>query len=201
MITVHIESADFQKQIGALLQATQRPRPLLQAAARSVVRDLQRHFREREKTPNKLGGKRTHWWARVARSTAVAEVTDARAVVSISEPGIGLQVSGGMVRPVEAKALTIPIHAEAYGRRAKTVELLTGMKLFRVKPKGSPHTFLARSLGDDTIRLLYVLKKVARIPADPNALPPRATLEWGAVEQAAAVLRRMLRPGQPAPLA
>jgi hypothetical protein len=196
MITVHLESVELTRTLAGLTRLSQRPRSLLQAAARALRRDLQRHFRDRDRTPNKLGGQRTHWWARVARSTQIASVTDTQAVVSISEPGIGIKVTGGVIRPVEAGALTIPIHPEAHGRRAKTVELITGHKLFRVRPKGSPHTFLARSLGDDTIRLLYVLKQSARVPADPQALPDRAALERGAVAAAADQLRSEVRRAQ-----
>lgn len=201
MISVHLESEEFKASLGRIIQAAKRPKPILQAAARVIRRLLQRHFREREKTPNALGGRRTHWWAAASRATQIASVTDTEAVVSISQPGMALKVYGGVVRPVQAKALTIPIHAEAYGRRARTVELLTGMKLFKVKPKGSKNTFLARSTGDDQIRLLYLLASSAKVRPDPNALPNRSQMEREALAAAEAQLLRAMDRSAPQPLA
>lgn len=189
MITLRIESAAFERSMRGLLQASKRPRSLLEAAARSVRRVVIRHFRARDKQGNALGGRRTHWWARVARSTHLGSVTDRQAIISISEPGIGLRVYGGTVTPKVARALTIPIHPEAYGRRAGAIESITGMKVWRFTPRKGGPTFLARSLGDDTIRLLYVLKRSATHAPDPNALPPDATMAGAAISAAQAQLR------------
>lgn len=193
MITVRVESTELNQTLERILRLSQRPRSILQAAARSVRRDLQRHFRQRDRKPNALGGRRTHWWAAVARSTQIASVTDKQAVVSISEPGIGIKVTGGIIRPVEAKALTIPLHPEAYGRRAKTVELSTGIPLFRYRPKKGGPTFLAQALNDDQIRIMYVLKSLARVKPDPSALPDQATMERNAAQAAEAQLASEIR--------
>lgn len=184
MIKLHVDSDQLTSTIHGLLAVARRPRAILQAAARSIRRDLQRHFRVREQTPNAMGGQRTHWWARVSRSTQIASVDDHQAVVSISEPGIALKVYGGTVRPVEKRALTIPIHPEAYGRRADTVESITGRKLWRFQPKKTGPAFLARSLGDDQIRLLYVLKASVTMRPDPDALPSVAAMEQSALKAA-----------------
>lgn len=189
MITLRIESAAFERSMRGLLQTSKRPRSLLQAAARSVRRAVIRHFRARDKQGNTLGGRRTHWWARVARSTHLGSVTDRQAIISISEPGIGLKVYGGTVTPKVARALTIPIHPEAYGRRAGTIEAMTGMQVWRFTPRKGGPTFLARSLGDDTIRLLYVLKRSATHRPDPNALPPAAAMAGAAISAAKAQLQ------------
>lgn len=192
MITVRVESEELTRSLTRIIGLTQRPRSILQAAARSVRRDLQRHFRQRDRQANALGGRRTHWWARVAQSTQIASVTDQQAVVSISEPGIGMKVTGGVIRPVEAKALTIPLHPEAYGRRAKTVEMVTGLPLWRYRPKKGGPTFLAQTLNDDQIRIMYVLKSMARVKADPNALPDQATMDRNAAQAAEAQLKAEL---------
>lgn len=189
MITIHMRSGELRNQLEWLRRNAERPRGIMQAAARAVRRDLQRHFRDRDKQPNALGGKRTHWWAKVARATNISTVTDTQATITISEPGLGLKVTGGTIRPIAAKALTIPVHQEAYGRRAATVEMITGWKLFVVRVGKAKATFLARSTGDDKLRLLYLLAKSATIKADPAALPDRLKLEDVALKAAEAQLR------------
>lgn len=49
--------------------------------------------------------------------------------------GLRLQQYGGVIRPVEKKALTIPVTADARGRTARQFEQATGKKLFVVKGK------------------------------------------------------------------
>lgn len=185
MILVKLDSAGFRAALQQLLARAQRPRTLLEAAARSVRRTLVRHFSLRDLQQNRLGGDRTHWWGAVARSTHVGSVTDRQATITISHRGIGLKVYGGTVVPREAQALTIPIHAEAHGRRAATLEMLTGTKLFRLQPKKGGPVFLVRTLGDGTLRFLYVLKTMARFSADPRALPERTAMETAATTAAA----------------
>jgi len=193
MITIHLQSGQLTVALNNLARLSERPRSLLQAAARAVRRDLQRHFRDRDKQPNALGGKRTHWWSQVARATNISDVTDTQATISISEPGLGIKISGGTIYAKEAGALTIPIHKEAYGRRAKTVEMVTGHKLFVVRIGKMKAAFLARSTGDDKLRLLYLLKKSVRVPADPDALPDRDRLEQAAFDAAEAQLKTEIR--------
>ena len=49
--------------------------------------------------------------------------------------GLRLQQYGQVIKPVEKKALTIPVTAEARGRTAKMFEQATGHKLFVVKKR------------------------------------------------------------------
>lgn len=194
MITVRLDSAKFAAGMSKVVSLVEHPRSVTEAAARSVRRDLQRHFRVRDQQANALGGRRTHWWSNVARSTQIASVDDQQAVIHIGERGIALKVYGGAVRPVKAKALTIPIHAEAHGRRARTVELITGQKLWRFQPRKGGPTFLVRTMGDDKLRLLYVLKSSATMKPDPQALPDQAVVDanalFAAEKQASSILRR-----------
>lgn len=193
VIKYHLYSDQLTTQLNQLLRISKRPRELMQASARAVRRDLQRHFRERDKAPNALGGKRTHWWAQVANSTQLGEVTDTQATVVISEPGLQTKIIGGTIYAKAAGALTIPIHPEAHGRRAKTVEMVTGTKLWRFTPRKGGPTFLARGLGDGKIRLLYVLKKSVLIPRDPQAMPDRQKLESSAATAAQDQLTSQVR--------
>lgn len=68
--------------------------------------------------PNKLGGKRTNFWAQCARSTSFVLVPEG-ALVSINQIGFRQRLEGGTISPRNAKFLTIPAIAEAYGKRAR----------------------------------------------------------------------------------
>jgi len=67
--------------------------------------------------PNRLGGKRTHYFARVAKSTSY-EAKPGEVTVSVNEVGIRQRIKGGPIEAQRSKYLTIPAIAEAYGRRA-----------------------------------------------------------------------------------
>ncbi|MBX3747327.1 MAG: hypothetical protein KF833_18615 [Verrucomicrobiae bacterium] len=202
MITIHVESAQMNRRLGELQRLTQRPRSLMQAAARAVRSDLLQHFRVRDRTPNALGGERTHFWAEVARSTQIGRVEPNWASVVIGDRRFALRVFGGTVVPKARKALTIPVHPEAHGKTAGEVEMAGGRKLFVWRPKGRLGAFLARSLGDQ-LQVLYALKQSAQHPPDPAAMPPRGQLEASAIRAAERQLESEIRRQSlgPAPLA
>jgi hypothetical protein len=193
VITVHLESGQLTVALNRLLAVTNRPRTVMQAAARGLRKTLVQHFAVRDRSPNKLGGKRTHFWAEVAKATQVTSVEDRQAVVTIGDRRFSLHFHGGTVLPKAARSLTIPIHPEAYGKRAGEVQMATGMKVWIFRPKGRLQAFLARSTGDDRIRLLYVLKSSAHVPADPAALPPREAMEAAALAAAEGQVRADVR--------
>ncbi|HNQ90830.1 MAG TPA: hypothetical protein PKM73_19625 [Verrucomicrobiota bacterium] len=213
MLTVHIDSGAMKVAMNDLARLSERPRSILQAAARSVVRSLQDHFRDRDqKSSNRLGGHRTHWWASVARSTQIASIDDTQAVVSISEPGFGLKVGGGTIRPKLAKWLAIPATAEAHGRRPKTYTMTTGIGL-RFVPAGSGKAMLVQAEGtligpkrkgkhtkgrEVGGLVVYWLRKSVTQSKDPNALPDRDKLEHSALDAAEAQLRSIAQRNQSA---
>lgn len=92
---------------------------LKHAAGRGVRRLLMSHLGGLDASrPNKLGGKRTHFYADAARNTSY-EITPEGADVHIHQPGIALHYYGGVIKPTGGrKFLTIPVDPEAHGRRA-----------------------------------------------------------------------------------
>jgi len=68
--------------------------------------------------PNRLGGSRTHYYARAAASTR-ADTTPGMVAIRIQQIGLRLHYYGGVVTPKIAKLLTIPATAEAHGKRAR----------------------------------------------------------------------------------
>ena len=89
------------------------------AAGRGVRRLLMDHLGGLDASrPNKLGGKRTHFYADAARNTSY-EVAPDGALVHIHKQGIALHYYGGVIKPTGGrKFLTIPVDPAAYGRRA-----------------------------------------------------------------------------------
>jgi K+-sensing histidine kinase KdpD len=77
------------------------------------------HLVERDRThANALGGKRTHFYGRAAKATFYT-ATATQASVTVAAIGIRQRLQGGQILPRNAKLLTIPAIAEAYGKRAR----------------------------------------------------------------------------------
>lgn len=170
------------RRIAARLRAS---RPLMAALGKQLEVDLRAHFRSRDAEPHPRGWPKRHFWRKeVAMHTALAEVTDARAVVVIASPAFAHKVTGGTVTAKRGKALTIPLTPEAY--RAGSASLFPA-KLFR--PKGT------RVLLDEQGKAQYALAAAVTHAADPRAWPERAALERSLLARARALLARVLKRG------
>jgi len=94
------------------------------------------------------------------------------------------------VRPVISQYLTIPVHADAYGRRAGE---FTDLIALRVGPK--KNLILARKTGSGEIETMYFLTKKVEIRANEKLIPFREIGEEAAeaVQEAidAAIERRI----------
>ena len=80
------------------------------------------------------------------------------------------KVYGGTIKPKRAKNLTIPVVADAVGRRAKDYK---GNLFFLKTKKGTKGLF--EENGDD-IRMVYLLKSQVTQEPWPGALPPTANI-------------------------
>lgn len=80
-----------------------------------VVKLTQNHFLHLPH--NKKGWKSTNFWADAARSTHWQTFPEG-VMLSVSKIGVRQRYHGGIIRPVNAKALTIPIDEHAYGKTA-----------------------------------------------------------------------------------
>lgn len=96
----------------------------LKVASRGVAVSLRDHFDTLDQNnPNKLGGRRIHFWRQVRRSVQTPIVRGDVGVIGINHVGIRQKIEGGEIRPVNRKFLTIPARAEAYGKRARELNL------------------------------------------------------------------------------
>ncbi len=195
MIFITLQSGEARNQIQDLGKLLGRPRSIVQAAVRSTRTRLQRHFTERDRTGNIMGGRRTHFWQDIRKSTQVGEVTDRYGFVVIGDPRFAQKLFGGTIVAKEKEALTIPVAPEAYGRRAETLERELGIKLFVVSREFG-NGLLAAAFGNE-IKVFYVLKKSVDQDADPEALPPRQELEDAAIDGARTYVETTVRNSQP----
>jgi hypothetical protein len=93
--------------------------------------------------PNKRGFPTTNFWSRAAKATNWAETNEGPRV-SIAQIGMRQRYHGGVIKPVNAKALTIPVAAEAYGKTA--ADFGGQLKLVVIPGKGA---WLAKASFED----------------------------------------------------
>lgn len=156
------------------------------AMARGLYNLLRRHFniesKRRHTTAHRLGAQPSGHLEAVTLSTQA----DASAgTVGIASPGIRRALGPLNIRPRAATALTIPIAAESYSKRAG--ELADqGWQLFRVKSKAG-RGLLFGSRGK-TVKPLYVLRTSALIPQDRTLLPSDQALRDAAMGEVGKLL-------------
>ena len=143
------------------------------------------------------GGRR--YWKDLARSLQVRRISDTAVTVSSSQAGAGLKQFGGTVRPVMAKALTIPITAEAKGKTAYEFER-PDRPLFVISERsGDPGTVgvlgyarKTRKAGVTAFHPLFVLRRYARMKPEPW-FPPARRIEYLADREAESLFKREQR--------
>ena len=130
-----------------------------------VLKHLSSASASRHETADRLGANRTGFLEEGARSGVTPLATSDEAEVLIRVPGISRAFRDLTVTPKNANALTIPLDALAYSRRASEVRAL-GWEIFR--PKGKNVLMGSR---DGETKSLYALVKSAHIRQDRGLLP------------------------------
>lgn len=203
MISIQItaDAADARAFLVRVEGEIRNPKSLNDALGRRLARELQGHFRTRNKEPNKMGAPKTNFWKDVADATAMTEATAEGATVTIAESRYRIHLFGGTIKPTGGrKFLTIPLVKEARARRVREYEKQTGRKLFRLPNSGvlvertdkGADRFLANNStgvirgktgfrkigigGGSKLRAVYALKPSVTFKPDPRALPDTAFL-------------------------
>jgi hypothetical protein len=176
------------------LARTSNPRGLLMEVGRRGANDVRAHLRKRNLKGNKLGGRRTNYWRRVADSVQAPEMKGSDAVVvSITDGTFAQKVFGGRIVPKNARALTVPVDARAHGRTVRVFEQETGIKLFKLRKRGGGLSNLLAGEDNAGIRVFYKLLGAVNQDKDAAALPPDHEFEAALGEQAELHLRRQIR--------
>ena len=188
-ITIHGEDG-IGPELRRIAGVMARPRRLLAAVGKQLEVDLRKHFARRDAEPNAQGWPKRHFWKReVAQHTALTEVSDDQAVVSIASPAFVHKLLGGKVTPKRGRALSIPLSADAY--RAGSASLFP-RPLSRINRPGKPPLLVEKD--KDAWHLHYVLLTSVTHDPDPDALPSRLELEESLLARARALLARVTRP-------
>lgn len=168
------------------VDAAFRPARVLPVVGRAASEATRGHFFARDRThANKSDFPRSHFWTQAAEATA-HKVEGDTVLVSVNKPGVVLQFAGGVVEPQTVKYLTIPVHAEAYGRRAREFDDLEvafgkggkpyglrreAREVRDVRQARQPRGQAGATAKPPPGPLLYLLVKKATIEPDDSVLP------------------------------
>jgi hypothetical protein len=194
MIRITIGREKFRRKLKGYLSQVKRPRSMMAAVGREGANQLRKHFRQKDRDePNRLGGKREHFWLKVMRSVQAPILSDAgtKVTISITHPVYGHKFRGGIISAKRVKNLSIPQTPEAYGRSPSVFEQETGHKLIFIRQ--GPIALLARraTLGP-FLQVEYVLRPWVRQERDPTAFPDETKFEEALLARANAVMQREL---------
>jgi len=170
VVTVSIARDDVSPSLGRTRAGAASGGALLRVLGRAGANSLIRHFRDRNRTPNRLGGERTNFWSRVAESVNAPVISGSRIEIRVSHPAIAQKVYGGTIVPRKAKALAIPVDRLAYGKSPRVMDGL----FFVPSTSSGAVGILARRESGGGIRPMYVLKRSVTQQPDPKALPADA---------------------------
>lgn len=164
-------------------------RVLDEGAGAELYALVRAHFRSyalvHHKSADRLGARRTGHWEGAA-SAMVHGVDSSGPFVELKAPGIARAVRPVQVLPRRGKALTIPVHALAYGRRV--AELRGRYMIFRVK-----NLLLTRLKKKDAPIPLYALVRSAVLPRDKNMLPEKSAMTAAVTRGYKRVIATILR--------
>ena len=169
MLTWKLNARDASLKLDRIISRLRRPRALFASWGLGI-----RNWNRESALSRSQGGK---FWKGVAAMTRLVDVSDSGATVLCDHFAAAHKEYGGVIRPVKAKALTIPISPQAVGKRAS--EFVSGGRQLFV-PKGT--NLLGYSTGKNgKFKPLFVLVKSVDQKAEPW---------WIRMEQAAAMGER-----------
>ncbi len=193
MIACHVDDHGTAAKIADLIAEAKNPRAIMLGIGREVANQTKTHLRIKDANQeNKLGGKREHYFNRVAQSVQAPVVSGdgKRVTVWINDPTFAQKVFGGKITAKRARNLSIPQTADAYGRTPHTFEQETGMTLFLV------HTAtgigLAVAAANHGVTLQYVLTPSVTQEPDPTAMPNEQLLQDAAIKRGEMILQRQI---------
>jgi len=189
-VQVTISRDDVSPALKAQLEQLQ-PRAIAKEVGEALVTTTQKHLRANGR--NKRGWPSTNFWPRAARSTSWT-ATDDGVVISINQVGVRQRFFGGVIAPVKAKALTIPISSQAYG---KTVKDFPGAFMIKT-PKGA---YIVQYAGGNTakgkfkkqnatLEFLFKLMRSVTQQEDRSVIPDFVTYRQVVFRQLEAIVAR-----------
>lgn len=159
-------------------------------------------FNQNRTRPNKLGGKRTNFYATAARGTGFDIDADG-VTISIRSVGIRQRFFGGVIKPKTAKFLTIPVAPEAHGKRAREfdLEVVYGAGgrpvALATKSTSAPTKNSKGQEGNKTtarrgVIMFRLVESITQAP-DPTVLPPIDQVAGAIVSAVTSTIERAIR--------
>ena len=183
MISVKLTLEDLGA--SALLRSILSPafiRGANEVAGRAGANAVQAHLRDQDKTPNALGGRRTHFYS-LAAMAVQHTVDDDGALISVAHLGLAQRYFGGVITPVNTDYLAIPATAAAHGRRPRDSDNPELAPFYRRKNGKAKVIGLAdqvryskRGRAYGTGEVWYWLVKSVTQQPDPDVLPTETAL-------------------------
>lgn len=187
------------------LQGSVRTGRVVKTAALTVADRVRDNFALLQQTrPNRLGGRRTNFWAGALKSTSVIQTAPLAATVGVAQIGVRQRLEGGTIRAGRSlnpktgrptQFIAIPLTADAYGKRPAERHDLD----FAIVPGIGPALVEARAteirLGkpkkDGTRKITQVKSRTGLVPLyrlvrsvtqapDPTVLPTLAEMSRAA---------------------
>ena len=174
MISIQYTLPDFSR----VQKVADHQKDILFEGGKSIQELLKDHMRMLDATRgNHPSGKKTKHFR--PESVLEPQVSGSDVSVGITTPGITRALHSIVIRPVEAKMLAIPLHADAYGMQPREYNMLhpRGNKdaLFLLKAR-SGNLFLTKNEARNLV-LMYILKDQVFQPKDETLLPTQEQLD------------------------
>lgn len=149
-------------------------------------------YRKDNDEPNRLGGKRTHFYSRAADSIFFrVEQGGERVRVTAVQRGLRQRFKGGVIKPKAARMLTIPVHPAAHGKRAREHADLVMIKTG--EGRGATLILGKKREGSAMLEAYYVLKPQVTQRADPTVMPHEEQIRLAAHDALRDNLNRAMR--------
>ena len=184
-ITIEDRATPFLRRMSTEVQAN-----AMLVGARAVAICIREHLQGlQDDRPNKKGWPRQNFWNKSRRSVQNPVPITGGAEVSINMEGFAQRLYGGTIKPRTAKYLTIPMRAEAYGKRAREMNLS-----FAIIPGLGPCLIEAGDVGARKGRkgkkgaesqqggLMFLLRRSVVQQPDPSVMPTVAKMHDAATE-------------------
>lgn len=193
MITIEINPEAAVLELARVRGLLRRPRPWMAPLGRYGANRLRSHFQEKDKVPNKLGGRREHFWLKVKQATNNPHLNTPGnvATIGINHPAFAQKVHGGRIRAKRGRLLTIPVDSEAYGRYVATFEKETGLKLIFIRQRDKA-LLATRAANSKFLQVRYILTPYVDQDPDPTALPPWPAFAVELRDRAFVIIKRLL---------
>jgi hypothetical protein len=184
---------EITPELKRIARQMEHPRPLMAAVGKELEVQLRGHFTKRDQQGNAQGFPRKHFWARVVRAaTGLTEVQDRRATVTVASAEFLHKLTGGKVEAKRAKALSIPISAEAY--KAGSASLFPKPLTMVVRRGHAPLLVETGIIGKSKAwKLHYILLKSVTHKKDPHALPNMRDVAQAILARGRAVLALVMQ--------